>query len=159
MEDTNVIKDRLAKHLMGGEAFMKIEEMLKLIEFNKLGIRPDDLPYSFFEIFSHIRFTQKDILDYCTLLDYKAPNWPKDYWPEHRAPKSSSEWEELKNSYLEERKSFVQYIKEESNDLLKTLNKDTDHTLFREVLLVIEHTAYHSGQLLIILQKLGLYNA
>jgi len=159
MNDSKIFKERIAKHLLGGEAFMTLDEMLKLIKFDDLGVRPKDFPYSFYEIFSHIRFTQKDILDYCTHSDYKAPNWPKDYWPEHKAPASISEWEELKNSYIEERKSFVQYIKNESNDLLKPLNQDTDHTLLREALLVIEHTAYHSGQLLIILRKLGLYNA
>ncbi len=61
MNESHHYKARIAKHLLGGEAFMPVDEMLKLIEFDKLGIRPDDLPYSFYEIFSHIRFTQKDI--------------------------------------------------------------------------------------------------
>lgn len=159
MNETTLIKDRLAKHLLGGEAFMPLDEMLKLIEFDKLGMRPNNLPYSFYEIFSHIKFTQKDILDYCTLSNYKAPNWPKDYWPEQKSPKSALEWEELKKIYFEERDSFSQIIKNEDVDLLQPLNEDTDHTFIREALLVIEHTAYHSGQLLIILRNLGLYNA
>ena len=159
MNESHLYKARIAKHLLGGEAFMPVDEMLKLIEFDKLGIRPDDLPYSFYEIFSHIRFTQKDILDYCTLKNYKAPNWPKDYWPQQKAPDSVLEWETLKKSYFDERDAFIQHIKKEDIDLLKPLNVDTDHTLFREAMLVIEHTAYHSGQLLILLRKLGLYNA
>jgi len=156
MDDASKLKERLIKHISGGEAFMPIDEMLKIITFDKLGERPNNLPYSFYELFNHIRFTQKDILEYCTLSAYKAPKWPDDYWPHQKVPTSILAWGDLKNSYFEERTMFIKHI--ENNDLLKRMNKETDHTLMREVLLVIEHTAYHSGQLLIILRQLGLYN-
>lgn len=159
MEDVTFIKQRLAKHVKGGEAFTPVEEMLKFAELNMLGVRPEHLPYSFYEIFHHIRFTQKDILDYYKDPSYKAPSWPKDYWPDHKAPPSSKEWEVLKDSYFEERAILIQLILNEENELFAPFNQETDHTLFREVLLIIEHTAYHTGQLLLILRELGRYPA
>ena len=65
MSENKLIRERLAKHLDGGEAFMNLDKMLNEISFEKINIRPANLPYSFFELFYHITFTQKDILDFC----------------------------------------------------------------------------------------------
>jgi len=46
-----------------------------------------------------------------------------------------------------------------NNNLSKPVNSETKNILLREVLLVIEHNAYHTGQLLIVLRSLGLYTA
>lgn len=152
------IKKRLSEHLKGGEAFLPLEEMLKKIEFEKLGIRPENLPYSFYELFYHIRFAQKDILDYCKGGNYKSHNWPDDYWPEEQAPKSIEDWKKLKSAYFEERQILSEFLLSPDNDLLSPVKKGTDHTLLREVMLVIEHSAYHTGQLLILLRQLDLYS-
>lgn len=157
LESTAKIKKQLAAHLNGGEAFLPVDEMLKEVKFSKLGERPGNLPYSFYELFYHMRFAQKDILDYCTAEDYKSHNWPEDYWPEYKAPGSAEEWEQLKSNYFTERQQFIELLMDPESDLLAPVRKDTEHTLLREVLLVIEHSAYHSGQLLVVLRNLGLH--
>lgn len=153
------LKEQLVRHLKGGEAFMPIEEMLKKIRFSELGKRPADLPYSFYELFSHIRFTQKDILEYCIQKDYSAHNWPDDYWPNEKAPEDEAAWESLKNSYFAEREELSKLILSPEKKLSDSVPSAEKHTLFREVLLVIEHTSYHSGQLLILLRHLGLHSS
>ncbi len=151
------IKQQLASNLMGGQAFMPIDELLKEIGFDQIGERPNNLPYSFYELFYHIWFAQKDILDYCSAEDYTAHNWPKDYWPKDRAPSSSETWEELKSSYFDERQQFIDLLLKPETELLTPVRENTDHTLLREALLVIEHAAYHTGQLVVVLRNLGLY--
>ena len=113
MGETTKIRQQLVKHLKGGEAFMPLEEMLKEIPFEKVGVRPGNLPYSFYELFYHIRFAQKEILEYCTLENYSDYNWPDDYWPKIQSPQSRDEWEELQKSYLEERTAFCDFLLEE----------------------------------------------
>lgn len=158
--DTSIgLKEQLVRHLKGGEAFMPIEEMLKKIPFSELGKRPAGLPYSFYELFSHIRFTQKDILDYCTKSDYSSHNWPDDYWPEKKAPENEAAWESLKKDYFNEREKLSKLILSPENELSDPVPSAEEHSLFREVLLVIEHTSYHSGQLLILLRHLGLHSS
>lgn len=152
------IKKRLSKHLKGGEAFLPLEELLKKIEFEKLGVRPNNLPYSFYELFYHIRFAQKDILDYCLGNNYQSPNWPDDYWPEAQEPATIEEWENLKIAYFRERQELSEFLLAPENDLMAPVKEGTDHSLLREVLLVIEHSAYHNGQLLILLREMGLYS-
>lgn len=148
----------LVKHLKGGEAFMTIDEMLGEIKFELLGNRPNDLPYSFYELFYHIWFTQKDILEYCTQRDYSAPQWPKDYWPNEKAPANRESWEKLKNRFFSDREELSGIILEAKDRLTESVPSNSDHSLLREILLVIEHTSYHSGQLLIVLRHLGLHS-
>lgn len=151
----NSTKMLLQKHLNGGEAFMPISNLLSEITFDKVGERPYKLPYSLYELFYHITYAQKDILEYCISEDYTTPNWPNDYWPKQQAPESEASWQQLKKDYLNDRSRLEQLIEQKS--LIAVVPTGKNQTLMRELLLVIEHTAYHTGQLVIILRLLGLY--
>jgi uncharacterized damage-inducible protein DinB len=152
------IRDQLARHLQGGEAFMTVDALLKEMKFEKLGERPNNLPYSFYELFYHIWFTQRDILIYCTAEIYEEFQWPKDYWPEKSAPDTEAEWYELRQAYFDNRKELSDFLMDPKNNLMKPVRLGTKHSLLREILIVIEHSAYHNGQLLIILRHLGLHS-
>lgn len=159
MTENLEIRKQLSKHLQGGEAFLPVDEMLKSIKFDRLGERPGKLPYSFYELFYHIRFAQKDILDYCKAEKYEPHTWPDTYWPAEKAPVSPEAWERLKTDYLRERSELSDFLLNPENDLMAPVRKGTNHSLLREILLVIEHSAYHNGQLLILLRQLGLYSS
>ena len=151
-------REQLVKHLEGGLAYRAIDDFLDEIPFEKTGIRPSGLPYSFYEIFFHIVFAQKDILEYTISGNYKTKNWPEDYWPATMQPENKQVWEDLKADYFEDRKLLKDFILDTNNDLSGTIKNSEDHSLLREVLLVIEHTAYHTGQLVIIQRLLGVYD-
>ncbi|SKB61906.1 DinB superfamily protein [Salegentibacter holothuriorum] len=150
-------KEQLLKHLKGGEAFASLESFINEIPFEKLGERPHQLPYSFYELFYHVVFAQKDIIEYAISGDYKAANWPDDYWPKESAPNTSEDWEKLKKDYVDDRNVLENFLLDPKNDLNIPVRNSEHHTLLREVLLVIEHTAYHTGQMLIVVRLLGLY--
>lgn len=156
MEPEKLYKRQLIKHLLGGEAFMPLDDILKVMPYDRLGERPRGLPYSFYELFYHITFTQRDILNYCLKPDYSAPQWPQDYWPEEEKPKDPEAWNSLKSAFFEEREKLMKLLASGEFTLSNPVPSNKDHSYFREVLLVIEHTAYHTGQLLIILRLLGL---
>lgn len=149
---------QLAKHLDGGLAFASIESFLDNIPFEKIGVRPAGLPYSFYEVFFHITFAQKDILEYTISSEYKTASWPDDYWPDVPEPSSEAEWEDLKAEYFEDRRIFRDFILDRNNDLDAPVRNSEEHSLLREILLVVEHTAYHTGQLLLIQRLLGVYD-
>lgn len=153
----SLIKERLIKHLEGGQAFTSITDFIDEITFDKVGVRPNGLPYSFYELFYHITYAQKDILDFCQAKSYKTPNWPDDYWPKNSKPNNEEDWAKLKKDYFEDRKNLADFVNDPKNDLMKPVKNGKDQTLLREILLVIEHSAYHTGQLIIILRLLGLH--
>ena len=146
---------QLVKHLKGGEAFMPIDKVLGEVSFDGIGKRMSGLPYSFYEVFYHIAYAQKDILDYIISDEYTAPKWPDAYWDNKNAPKSETEWEQLKSKFFKDRQDLVDCILDEKNDLNKPVKNSEDHSLLRELLLVIEHNAYHTGQLVLLLRLLS----
>ncbi len=158
MISENATREQLVRHLEGGLAYVSIDSFLDAVPFDLIGERPPGLPYSFYEIFYHISFAQKDILEYSTSEDYKKRNWPVDYWPDKSEPNNEEDWEDLKYQYFEDRKRLKDFILDEKNELTKPVLNSEEHSLLREIFLVVEHTAYHTGQLLIIQRLLGVYD-
>lgn len=148
-------RKQLIATLKSGEAFHPLQTHLEKIPFEKIGIRPGNLPYSFYELFHHIVFTQRDILDFIISEDYKTPNWPAGYWPKKQAPKSKEDWDGLVETYFKDRNQLIDIVNDESNDLNQIVKNGTNQTLLREILLVIEHTAYHTGQIVVLSRLLS----
>lgn len=155
MDNQTLIKQQLVKHLNGGQAFMPIDTVLDKIPFEKIGIVPDGLPYSFYQQFFHIRVAQADILEYCREVNYQAPNWPDDYWPDTTGPQVNDEWNNLIDTYYKERKEFCDLLLSDDTQLLAPFESNESHTMLRQAELIIEHTAYHTGQLYIIYRLLN----
>ena len=153
--DDNIIRKQLVKHIKGGDAFMTIDEVVNKPAFADISVVPEGLPYSFYQLFYHIRLAQHDIIEFSRNPNYQSLEWPKDYWPEPAGPESKKSWEELKALYFNERNHFCEFILDTTNDLQQPFAHGTGQNLLREALLVVEHTAYHTGQLLIVLRLLG----
>ena len=150
MKNQHRLKEQLIKHIKGGQAFSSIDVILNKIFYSVIGIVTDGLPYSFYQQFFHIREAQLDSINYCRDEEYVAPEWPDEYWTDAKAPDSEQEWQSLINSYYDERDAFCNMLRESDSDLLKPFDTNPGHNLLREAELIIEHTAYHTGQLYII---------
>lgn len=150
---------QLERHLVGGEAFVPLQEFLEKVPYEQLGERPFGLPYSFYETFYHIAFTQRDILDFIRKDSYREPEWPQDYWPVDKGPDSPDQWNQVKERYFRDRETLRQLLHDPATELMLPVRKGDDHSLFREIMLVVEHTAYHTGQLMIIVRLLGLHSS
>ncbi|PHR14646.1 MAG: hypothetical protein COA40_00175 [Aequorivita sp.] len=158
MSEENHIRERLAKHLDGGEAFMPVTKILNKISFEDINTRPANLPYSFYELFFHVTFTQKDIVKFTCSDDYTSPKWPDFYWPKEKICKSEEDWKDIKAEYQTDRERLKKFLLNKKNKLTHPVKNGKDEqTLLREILLVIEHTAYHTGQMLIVLRLLNLH--
>ena len=151
----NQLRQQLIKHLEGGEAFAPVDTFVREIPFEQLGVVPSNLPYSLWQQFYHLRFAQYDILDFCRNPDYTAVQWPDDYWPDEPAPKNQQKWDETLNAYFSERAEMTELIANVENDLMAPIPHGDSQILLREVLLMIEHTAYHTGQMRVIFRLLN----
>ncbi len=159
MNTEEQVRKQLVRHLEGGEAYLPLSKFVDEMPFEKVGERPYNMPYSFFELFYHITYTQRDILTYCTSEKYKNPDWPREYWPENQFPQTEDDWEDLKADYFEDRNELEGLILDTDNALMRPVKNSKEHTLLRELMLVIEHTSYHTGQLLTILRLLDLHKS
>lgn len=155
MENTEVLKRELAKALQWENAHASFTTATENLDLETLGARADGLPYTIWQLAEHIRFTQRDILDFCLDQNYSAPTWPDDYWPKEKAPSSIDEWYRCRENVKHDRREIVELISDPERDLFKPFPHGDGQHLFREALLVIDHEAYHTGEIIVLRRLLG----
>jgi hypothetical protein len=119
------------------------------------GRRPNGFPHSPWEILEHLRRTQADLLDFCRNPNYRELEWPKDYWPPSPEPPTERAWDESVAAYRHDRAQLQTLTTDSSIDLLAQIPHGSGQTYLREVLLALDHAAYHVGQLIDVRRLLG----
>ena len=117
--------------------------------------RPVGLPYSPWELVEHIRRTQADLLDFMVNAGYTAPAWPADYWPATSAPPTDAAWEESLAAIREDRARLQELARRPDLDLTARIPWGEGQTYLRTILVAVDHTAYHVGQLVAVRRLLA----
>ncbi len=119
------------------------------------GRRPDNFPHSCWELLDHIRRTQFDLLDFMRNPDYKEIKWPDEYWPKQPAPKDDAEWNDAVAQIHRDAKALADFTTSFDSDLTSKIPHGTGQTYLRTVLVAVDHTSYHVGQILAVRRLLG----
>ena len=149
------LRDHLARALGWAEAHMSLDDAAADLAEPLRGLVPAGLPYSPWQLIEHIRITQHDILDFCRNPKYEEITWPDDYWPKSPAPPSSGAWDASVRRIREDRAALEALARDTSIDLTAPIPHGTGQTYLREILLVIDHTAFHMGELIVARRLLG----
>ena len=149
------LREQLINQLTEEHAHTSFDNAVDGLEHEYLGVRTNALPYSIWELTEHIRVAQADIVEFCINPDYTAPNWPEDYWPANCAPTNQQQWNQSLAEIKRDRSKMVELVKNPDNDLLEPLPHGDGQTLFREAILIVDHTSYHTGQIVTIRRLLG----
>lgn len=152
---TQEIIKQLIELLTKGNAHATFNDAIKNIPFEDLGKKPNELPYSIWQITEHIRIAQKDILEFSTNKNYKELNWPDDYWPKEAAPKNEAAWKKCIDEIQKDLDEFVKLLKDKNVDLYTPFEHGSGQNLLREALLIADHTSYHTGEIIVIRRLLG----
>ena len=148
------LKEYLVKSLKGGHAFVSYDKALRGINPEIRGVRLRTEIHSIYEELEHMRRAQKDLLDFALDPDWKPANWPEGFWPESGHIPSDKEWETTHNGFLKDLDRAVKLAGDPVIDLLSYVPQ-TENTYLREVMLIIEHNAYHLGKIMDIRKSLG----
>lgn len=155
MEKISITK-HLQNLLRGRSAFVPLDRALEGVPFDKLGLVPEGLPYSLWQLAEHIRIAQEDIIRFTKNDNYRKLDWPADYWPAEAAPPDEAAWQATVDAILagrEEMKTLLSETDEEA--LLTPFAHGQGQTIFREAVLIAEHNAYHTGQIVLVRRLLG----
>ncbi|CAF4026866.1 unnamed protein product [Adineta steineri] len=136
-------------------AHATFSDAVKDVPFDDLGKKPHDLPYSIWQLTEHTRIAQNDILEFCSNKNYKEKNWPADYWPKKNAPSNESEWKNSLQQIKDDLDAFIDLLKDDDADIYVPFEHGNGQNLMREALLIVDHTSYHTGEILIIRRLLG----
>jgi hypothetical protein len=151
---TDAVRSHLLEFLRGGSAHVDPATALAGVAEKHYGAKPAGSPHSPWQLLEHLRFTLHDLLEFCTNPDYAAPAWPDDYWPGSEAPGEPTAWQSSTESFLGDLSAFEAMAEDPKTDLYAKIPWGQGQTILRELLLVIDHTSYHLGQLVLLRKQL-----
>jgi hypothetical protein len=156
MEDQH--RKTVANELIGlierGNAHASFEDAVKDININLLNEIPGNLPYSLWQLTEHIRIAQWDIVEFCIDQQHQSPKWPDEYWPGNSKINTET-WTSTIRQIGNDRERFISILKDPANDLYAPFAHGNGQNLFREALLIADHTAYHTGEIIIVRRLLN----
>ena len=155
MADDKALREHLVKLLNGGEAHADFEQGLADFPAEVRGKTPKGAEHSPWQLLEHLRIAQADILEFSISADYKAKEWPKDYWPEEAAPVSPQAWNASINSFCEDLKAMCTLVEDPKTDLFAKIPHGDGQTILREALVLADHNSYHLGQFVLLRRLLG----
>jgi uncharacterized damage-inducible protein DinB len=154
-ETHDEIRAIVASALDWDQAHATFEAAVADVPRDLRGTRPQNFPHSAWELLEHIRITQEDLADYMERADYHALKWPDEYWPATPAPPSDSAWEESIAAVRRDCARLKGLAMLPSIDLASPIPWGEGRTYLRTLLVAVDHTAYHVGQIVAVRRLLG----
>lgn len=146
------VREHLRALLTTAQAHLTLEDVLRDFPLARVTERVHGLPYSAWEVLWHLRFTQRDILNFVRDDTYQEVPWPDAYWP---APGTAADWAAQVQAYRDDLAALLNLLDDPATDLLAPVPNGSGQAWMREFLLVADHTAYHAGQLLLLRRLLA----
>ncbi|MDB5016873.1 MAG: transporter [Mucilaginibacter sp.] len=140
--------EELTKLLLGGSAHVSLQDALKDMDPKLRGVKPNNMPYSIWQLVDHIRIAQWDMLQFCKDADHKSPKWPDEYWPKESAPGNDDQWVGALKQINSDLDEFIELM--EHSDIYQSLQHGDGQTILREALQIADHNAYHIGEVIAI---------
>jgi len=106
-------------------------------------------------LLEHMRIAQWDILKFSKSARHVSPVFPDGYWPESEAPPNETAWKKSVAAFRKDLKAMVALVKNPKTNLHARIPHGEGQTILREALLVADHNAYHTGQLVMLCKLLG----
>jgi uncharacterized damage-inducible protein DinB len=152
------LRDHLVRALDWNEAHAGFDQAVDGIPPDTRGARAPGFEHTPWQLVEHMRLAQEDILDFCVNARYEhTMTWPDDYWPTQPGPASARAWNASLASIKRSREA-MKNLAREVDDLTAPVPTGTRaQTYLRAILLVVDHNAYHVGQLVALRRALGIW--
>jgi len=147
--------EQLNPLLKGGNAHQPFEAAVKDLPASLWGVKPDNLPYSIWQLVEHIRIVQWDILEFSRDPNHQSPAWPEGYWPKETAPADEAAWEQALTQIKADKDAFMALLSAPDVDLYTPFPHGDGQNLLREALLIADHTSYHTGEIILLRRLLN----
>jgi hypothetical protein len=149
------LRDHLRNMLDWDNAHIRFDDAVKDFPRELRGRRPPGSPHSAWELLEHLRIALVDILEFSRDGRHVSPAFPEGYWPSSEAPLSDDAWDESVAGYRAALREFAELVADDGVDLFAAIPHGEGKTVLREVLLAVDHNAYHLGQLVMVRRLLG----
>jgi hypothetical protein len=150
-----LIRQQLLALINGAQAHMTFDMIVEDMPLAAANTKPPHFNYTPWHLVEHMRIAQHDILEFVLDPDYKSPPWPEGFWPEEDEMTDEAGWQKSVVGYLKELRRVEELIRAPKTDFFAPIPHAPDYTIFREILLVADHNAYHLGELITLRQVLN----
>lgn len=159
MNRNDEVRYQLVRMLTVRQAHMDFEDAVADFPEEHFNTKPSNLDYSFWHLLEHMRIAQVDILEYIHSDSYNWPSFPDDYWPDKSLSTDGSGWYGTIQAFLEDRQKLVDLIQDPNIDIYAPLpnSGERQHNIVREINIIANHNAYHTGEFGILRQVLDLW--
>lgn len=140
--------------LRENHAHIRFEDAVLGIPPHLRTVRPEHLPYSIWQLVEHIRITQWDVLEFCRSAEHQSPDWPQGYWTENRDYIDDEIWQRSLNQVHKDREDFITLFNNPNVDIYIPFDYGSGQTFIRQALVIADHTAYHTGQIIVLRRML-----
>src|SRR5687768_523044 len=135
MRMDGVLREQLVRLLRGGMAHMTFDEAVADFPMGRINERFPNSATTPWHLLEHLRFAQRDIIDFMQNPRYQAPQWPRDYWPADDEVATEAQWEETITAFRKELGALQETVMDPSTDLDSRIPWGDGQTILREVLL------------------------
>ena len=149
--------EEIIKLLNGGGAHASLEDALDGLPAELRGVRPDNLPYSIWQLVEHIRIALWDMLEFSRDPNHQSPKWPDEYWPKEIAPANENAWNSSVQQIESDLEQFIGLLR--SGDIYQRLPHGDGQSILREALQIADHNAYHTAEIIMIRRLLGAWKS
>lgn len=156
-DQRNKLIKELTVLIRGGNAHVTLQDAVADIPAEMRTLIPDNLPYSIWQLLEHIRIAQKDIVDFSISKDHQTLVWPDDYWVAPTDHVSDAEWQASINEIEADQQRFFALLADETKDLFSPLPWGTGQNIVREAMLIADHNAYHTAEIVVARRLLGIW--
>ena len=154
-----IVRKQIAQFLEESHAHAGFDAAVKDFPPELRGRKPAGVPHTAWQLLEHLRIAQWDILEFSRDGRHKSPKWPEGYWPESEAPPSDKAWDDSVRRFQAERRAMQKLVLDKSRDLSAIVPHAQSQTLVREALLLIDHNAYHVGEMIQLRRLLGAWKS
>jgi len=155
MDNEEVIRKELLNLLRRGNAHMSFEEVVEDFPPDRINAKAPNMPYSAWHMLEHLRLSQRDIVAFIQEPDYRSPPWPEGYFPAPGGKTDEAGWQKSVRGFLADRAELESMIEDPDTDLFAAIPHAQDYNIYREILVIADHNAYHVGELALMRQVLN----
>jgi hypothetical protein len=150
-----VLRDELVTLLRGGNAHIGFENAIADFQPASINKKPPHVNYTFWHLLEHMRRAQWDILEFVRNPEYVSPDY-SEFWPDPDEKATQVEWEKTLSAIRADLKAAIKIVTDPKTDFFSPIPHAKDYTIFREILLIADHNAYHISELLALRQVMDI---
>jgi hypothetical protein len=150
--EDKVLREQLLALLRGRNAHLSFDDAIAGFPIEYINTKPPNVSYTPWHLLEHLRLAQWDILEFVRNPNHVSPEWPKGYWPDPASQTDEAGWQQTIAKFKADMQAIEELVQDPGTDFFGPIPHAPEYTVFREVLLVADHNAYHIGEFAILRQ-------